>query len=53
VQNRFFLEVRGMGGRGRGWRAAGSDNPNNVCIYEYMNKEKKLMRQILSSSFYR
>jgi hypothetical protein len=31
-QNRFCLE-------GRGWR----NDPNNVCTYEYMNKEKKLV----------
>jgi hypothetical protein len=30
-QNRFCLEVRGVG----------KNDPNNVCTYEYMNKEKK------------
>jgi hypothetical protein len=36
-QNRFCLEVRAV--RGPGTR--GRNNPNNVCTYEYMNKEKK------------
>jgi hypothetical protein len=27
-------------GRGRGWGAWERNDPNNVCIYEYMNKEK-------------
>jgi hypothetical protein len=31
----------GVGGRGRGWGAGGRNDPNNVCTYEYMNKEKK------------
>jgi hypothetical protein len=29
-QNRFCLEVRGMGGRGKGQRAGGRNDPNNV-----------------------
>jgi hypothetical protein len=30
----------GAGGRGRGPGAGGRNDPNNVCTYEYMNKEK-------------
>jgi hypothetical protein len=30
-----------VGGRGRGQVAGGRNDPNNVCTYEYMNKEKK------------
>jgi hypothetical protein len=33
--------VRGVEGRGRGWGARGRNDPNNVCTYEYMSKEKK------------
>jgi hypothetical protein len=40
-QNRFCLEVRGVGERGREWEVGGKNDPNNVCTYEYMNKEKK------------
>jgi hypothetical protein len=29
------------GGKGRVWGAEGRNDPNNVCTYEYMNKEKK------------
>jgi hypothetical protein len=36
----FCLEVRGVAGRGRGWGARVRIDPNNVCTYEYMNKEK-------------
>jgi hypothetical protein len=32
-QNRFCLEARGTGERGRG-RGAGRDDPNNGCTYE-------------------
>jgi hypothetical protein len=39
-QNRLCLEVRGVGGRGKRWGAWGRDDSNNVCTYEYMNKEK-------------
>jgi hypothetical protein len=28
-------------GEGGGQRAGGRNDPNNVCTYEYMNKEKK------------
>jgi hypothetical protein len=38
-QNRFYLEARGMGRRGRA--ATGKNDPNNVCTKEYTNKEKK------------
>jgi hypothetical protein len=41
-QNRFCLKVRGVGKRGMGRRARGSNDPNNVCTCEYMNKEKKV-----------
>jgi hypothetical protein len=37
-QNRFCLEARGVG---LGGGACGRGDPNNVCAYEYMNKEKK------------
>jgi hypothetical protein len=33
-QNRFCLEVREMGEKGRGWGAEGRNGPNNVCTYE-------------------
>jgi hypothetical protein len=36
-RRRFCLEVKGVGIEG--W---GRNHPNNVCIYEYMNKEKKV-----------
>jgi hypothetical protein len=39
-QNRFGLKARGMAGRGRGQEAGGRNDPNNVCTYEYMSKEK-------------
>jgi hypothetical protein len=39
-QNRFCLEVRREVERGRG--AGGRNDPNNVCTYKYMNKEKKI-----------
>jgi hypothetical protein len=42
-QNRFCLEAREVRVRGRGrwgW-GGGRNNPNNVCTYEYINKEKK------------
>jgi hypothetical protein len=32
---------KGVGGRGRWQGAGGRNGPNNVCTYEYMNKEKK------------
>jgi hypothetical protein len=41
VQNRFCLEVRGVGGRRWWWGAGGRNDPNKVCAYEYMNKEEK------------
>jgi hypothetical protein len=45
-QNRFCLEVRGVGeeAEGRGW---GRNDPNNVCTYDYMNKEKKESVKVL------
>jgi hypothetical protein len=33
--------VRGVEGRRKGHGAGGRNDPNNVCTYEYMNKEKK------------
>jgi hypothetical protein len=39
-QNTFCLEERGWDKR-VGWGSGGRNDPNNVCIYEYMNKEKK------------
>jgi hypothetical protein len=33
--------MRGVGERGREWEVGGKNDPNNVCTYEYMNKEKK------------
>jgi hypothetical protein len=47
-QNTFCLEVRGFGGRGREQRAGGRNDPNNVCTYKYMNKEKKVERARLN-----
>jgi hypothetical protein len=38
--------VRRVGVRGRGQRAQGRNDPNNVRTYEYMNKEKKIMASI-------
>jgi hypothetical protein len=29
-----------VGGKGRGQGTEGRNGPNNVCIYEYINKEK-------------
>jgi hypothetical protein len=46
VQNRFCLEVRGVGERGRGRGAGGRNGPNNVCTCEYMNKEKRKKKEI-------
>jgi hypothetical protein len=34
-QNRFCQEARGAKGR---------DDPNNVCTYEYMKKEKNVLK---------
>jgi hypothetical protein len=33
-QNRFYLEVRSVGGRERGLGAVRINDPNNVCTYE-------------------
>jgi hypothetical protein len=41
AQNRFCLEVRGLGERERGWSSGERNDPNNVCTYKYMNKEGK------------
>jgi hypothetical protein len=41
-QNRFCLEVRGLWGEEKGARSRGRYCPNNVCTFEYMNKEKNL-----------
>jgi hypothetical protein len=41
-QNRFCLEAKGVGGQGRKWGGGwGRNDLNNVCTYEYMNKEEK------------
>jgi hypothetical protein len=45
-QNRFCLEVRVVVGRGRRQGAVGRNDPNNVCTYEYMNKEKKEKKKL-------
>jgi hypothetical protein len=39
----------GVGGRGKKQGIRGRNDPNNVCPYEYMNKEEKKnkMRSIL------
>jgi hypothetical protein len=39
-QIRFCMEARGVGGTERRWGAGGRNGPNNVCTYEYKNKEK-------------
>jgi ribosomal protein L20 len=44
--NSFYLEARGVRGSRRGQVAQGSNDLNNVCTYEYMNKEKKLINKI-------
>jgi hypothetical protein len=33
-QNRFCLEARGVGVKGRGQEAKERNGPNNVCTYE-------------------
>jgi hypothetical protein len=33
--------MRRVGGEGGVLRVGGRNGPNNVCTYEYMNKEKK------------
>jgi hypothetical protein len=33
-RNRFCLEVRSVGGRGREQRVGGRDGPNDVCTFE-------------------
>jgi hypothetical protein len=40
-QNRFCLEVKGMGVRGRRRGVVGRNDPNNVCTCEQMNKGEK------------
>jgi hypothetical protein len=39
-QNRFCLEVREVGGRGREWVAGGRTGPNNVCTYKQKIKKR-------------
>jgi hypothetical protein len=39
-QNRFYLEVKEVGDEGKDGGAWGRNDPNNVCTYDYMNKEK-------------
>jgi hypothetical protein len=36
-----------MGGRGKGLGAGGRNDPNNVCTYEYMNKERKKYKSLI------
>jgi hypothetical protein len=36
----------GSRGRERGQVAEGRNDPNNVCTYEYMNKEKKTSHNV-------
>jgi hypothetical protein len=43
-QNRFCLKARGVGGKKRGRGAGRRNDPNNVCTYEYMNKEKNKIK---------
>jgi hypothetical protein len=38
-QNRFCLEVRGVGGEGEGGEEGERNGLNNVCTYELMNKK--------------
>jgi hypothetical protein len=33
-QNKFCLELRGVGERGKGWGAGETNGPNNVYTYE-------------------
>jgi hypothetical protein len=42
---------QGAGGRGREWEAGERNNPNNVCTYEYMNKEEKKRNLFLHLCF--
>jgi hypothetical protein len=36
----FCLEEEGLGEKGGVWGQRGRNDPNNVCAYEYTNKEK-------------
>jgi hypothetical protein len=38
-QNRFCLEAKWVGGKGRGRGRRGRNGPNNVCTFEYINKK--------------
>jgi hypothetical protein len=40
----------GVGGRGSGWRTGGRNDPNNVCTYEYMTKEKNVKKNKVINS---
>jgi hypothetical protein len=44
-QNRFSLKVMGVKEERRGGSRVRND-PNNVCTYEYINKEKKAKRKV-------
>jgi hypothetical protein len=55
----LFNKIRGKGkqvlprsegaGRGRGrWWRQGKKCPNNICTYEYINKEKKLSNAFIT-----
>jgi hypothetical protein len=37
-----LLGSKGYEGRGRNRGTVGRNDPNNVCTYEHMNKEKKV-----------
>jgi hypothetical protein len=43
--NRFCLEARGVGEKGKGRGPGGRNDPNNVCTYEYMNKKKSTKKK--------
>jgi hypothetical protein len=43
-QNRFCLEARGVGGKGRLWGIGGRNDPNNVCTCEQVNNKISFKR---------
>jgi hypothetical protein len=49
-QNRFFLEVSGVRGRGKGWGAGGEIAPT---MYAHMNKEEKYNVKINPTCFFK
>jgi hypothetical protein len=46
-QNRFCLEESGVGRWGKG----GRNDPNNVCTYEYLNKEKNKNNRTIKKEY--